>query len=331
MNGFETALKLSFWAAALFFMAACAQNIGGAPTEDKRQETVMVAFIGDQGIGWGARRVLELIKDEGAHAVLHQGDFDYKDNPAAWDGMISQILGPGFPYFASVGNHDKPRFRGPDGYQEMLERRLRLISGARCKGDLGVMSACTYRNLFFVLSGIGTIPRRPDEPRHIAFIRQQLAESGSEWKICSWHKNQRTMQVGDKQDEVGWAAYRACREAGAIIVTGHEHSYSRTHLMHDFENKVVASASPILRIAPGHSFVVVSGLGGGDIRRQRHGGPWWAAVYAKDHGAAHGALFCEFSGNSKGLARCYFKDIAGRIIDRFMIINQGGKPVVPSS
>ena len=35
-----------------------------------------VAFIGDQGLGPNAIAVLELIKDEGARMVLHQGDFD---------------------------------------------------------------------------------------------------------------------------------------------------------------------------------------------------------------------------------------------------------------
>ena len=40
-----------------------------------------VAFIGDQGLGPNAIAVLELIKDEGAQMVLHQGDFDYKDAP----------------------------------------------------------------------------------------------------------------------------------------------------------------------------------------------------------------------------------------------------------
>ncbi len=38
--------------------------------------------------------------------VLHQGDFDYKDDPDAWDQRINLVLGPDFPYFASIGNHD---------------------------------------------------------------------------------------------------------------------------------------------------------------------------------------------------------------------------------
>lgn len=62
-----------------------------------------VAFVGDQGSGAGARGVLRLIKAEGAGLVLHQGDFDYRDDPSVWDALITEVLGPAFPYFASVG------------------------------------------------------------------------------------------------------------------------------------------------------------------------------------------------------------------------------------
>ena len=61
-----------------------------------------IAFIGDQGYGVDARAVLNLIKSEEAQAVVHSGDFDYRDDPAAWDAQINAILGPEFPYFASV-------------------------------------------------------------------------------------------------------------------------------------------------------------------------------------------------------------------------------------
>ena len=65
-----------------------------------------VAFIGDQGLGPNAISVLNLIKDEGAQMVLHQGDLDYLDDPDAWDKMVSDVLGNDFPYFVSVSDHD---------------------------------------------------------------------------------------------------------------------------------------------------------------------------------------------------------------------------------
>ncbi len=85
---------------------------------------VTVAFIGDQGSGKNARAVLEMIKAQGADMVLHQGDLDYKDNPDAWDGLITEVLGDSFPYFVSVGNHDDDDWYGDRGYQAKLRARL---------------------------------------------------------------------------------------------------------------------------------------------------------------------------------------------------------------
>ena len=103
-----------------------------------------VAFIGDQGLTVGAKAVLQLIKDEGAQMVIHSGAFDYDDNPDAWDQQIDDILGPGFPYFASVGNHDILDESAWPSYQAKYQARLDMIEGAVCTGDLGVQSVCHY-------------------------------------------------------------------------------------------------------------------------------------------------------------------------------------------
>ena len=78
------------------------------------------------------------------------------------------------------------------------------------------------------------------------------------------------------------------------MATAHEHSYSRTHLLDDFETQSVASTSDTLVIDEGESFVFVSGLGGHSIRDQERDGPWWASIYTSDQDASFGALFCEF-------------------------------------
>jgi ankyrin repeat protein len=92
---------------------------------------VKIAFLGDQGTAEGdgedrerAPEVLQLVKAEGAHAVVHQGDFDYDHNPDAWDALIDDVLGKDFSYFGSAGNHD---VRMWDAYQKKLEDRARRI------------------------------------------------------------------------------------------------------------------------------------------------------------------------------------------------------------
>ena len=282
-----------------------------------------VAFIGDQGMGKYARRVLELISAEGAEMVLHQGDLGYGEPPEKWDALITDVLGADFPYFATIGNHDVDDWYGADGYQAFLQARLDRIEAARCSGDLGVQAFCSYRGLFFIQSGIGTLPDEPDHPDHIAFLKAELTGSKAPWKVCSWHKVQREVQLGHKPDEVGWAAYEACREAGAIIATGHEHSYSRTHLIDDFKSMSVASSSSTLHISKGRTFAFVSGLGGHSIRDQDRDGEWWAAIYTEDQDANYGALFCTFfEGGDLNRTSCYFKDIDGSIPDRFDVISE---------
>ncbi len=307
-------------------VVSCAPISETKPQSRESLQPVTVAFIGDQGINPDARAVLQLIKAESADLVLHQGDLDYGNNPTRWDAFITDVLGADFPYLASVGNHDR-LWHPPNGYQDKLQARLDRIDELNCSGDLGVESVCTFRGLFFILSGVGGRIAK-DDPDHVAYIRNQLAQTNSKWRICSWHRNQRLMQVGGKGDEVGWEPFKACREGGAIVATAHEHSYSRTHLMNNFETQSIASTANTLVIEEGRSFAFVSGLGGSSIRRQgRRDEPWWASVYTSDQDANFGALFCTFFVNSKpNRARCYFKDIDGNVPDKFELISKVKSP-----
>lgn len=293
-----------------------------------------VAFIGDQGLGPDSVAVLQLILDEGASMVLHQGDFEYTDNPEAWDQQINSVLGADFPYFASVGNHDVKAWAG---YQQKLIDRLGRISGARCTGDLGVNSSCTYQGLFFVLSGAGTLGSA-----HETYMRNELARDKSIWRICTWHKNMTMMQVGRKPDSTGWPVYEECKKAGAMIVTGHEHSYQRTKTLNSMEFQTIDpdwSLPNEIRVAQDASFVVVSGLAGRNIRNQDRCLPAdfpygckgeWASIYTSDQGAQYGALFCTFHVNGQpDKAHCYFKDIDGNIPDEFNLTSFMDSPPEP--
>jgi predicted phosphodiesterase len=312
-----------------------ATGIGGRPASAQgTPANFKVAFIGDQGLGSSSTAVLQLIENEGAEAVLHLGDFDYADNPQAWESQINAVLGSNFPYFAVAGNHDESEFYGAGGYQERIEARMNRL-GISWQGDLGAQSTFKYAGIFFVLTAPGVFGS--GNGFHDVYIRDRLAADNSIWRICGWHKDQRLMQVGGKSDETGWGVYEQARRGGAIIATGHEHSYSRTHLLSDMDNQIVASTSGTLRLArdlpgtgpdEGRSFAFVSGLGGESIRDQELDGPWWAAIYTSDQGANYGALFGEFNylGNPRR-ARFYFKDIDGFVADEFFVeVPETGSP-----
>jgi Calcineurin-like phosphoesterase len=298
----------------------------GGPSLPRTVETppgFRVAFFGDQGLLPSSRRVLELVRNEGAAMVIHLGDFDYMDDPIGWTELIDSELGPSFPLFAVVGNHDLARW---EGYKHLLQERLARVEGANCTGEYGVNAACSYRGLSFLLSGAGT-----KGSGHAGFIREALARDQAIWRICAWHKNQRTMQVGGKSDEAGWGPYEECRRGGAFIATGHEHSYERTKTL---SNMQAGSVDPVwrnpgeLRVGGGSTFAFVSGLGGVEIRGRCHPamppygcGREWASVYTSDQGATFGALFIDFNvDGDPRKAKGYFKNIDGEVIDQFTIV-----------
>jgi len=289
-----------------------------------------VAFIADQGLGPNSVSVLQLIKNEGAQMILHQGDFDYTNNPNAWDAQINDVLGADFAYFASIGNNDE--FSWTE-YQQKLQERLDRISDASCIGDLGVKSSCMYQGLFFILTSPGI-----QGSGHASFIRDELSQDNSVWRICSWHKNMNAMQIGSKSDETGWEVYEECRKGGAIIVTSHEHSYERTKTLLSIENQIIDPTWPDpnnVRLNENTTFVVVSGLGGKSIDKQKRCLPTsypygcndeWANVYTSNQGANFGALFCSFHvEGDPSKAECYFKDISGNIPDVFTITSFVGQ------
>jgi myo-inositol-hexaphosphate 3-phosphohydrolase len=307
---------------------------GGGETESE----LLVAFIGDSGYGADAQEVWRLIRDEGADAVLHQGDLSYgaEDDAAAreWRDTWQGILGADFAYFYSIGNHDSDAW--DSSYQPFLEETIQRV-GADCTPfDGAENAACTYRGLFFVLSGGG---ERGSEAGNTAFIESALSGDDAIWSVCSWHHNQREMQVGGKSSDVGWGPYEACKRHGAIVATGHEHSYSRTRTLVSFEAQLVDPSLPghdRLRVAEGATFAFVSGLGGRSPRDQERCLPdsfpygcngEWASIYTENQGAESGALFIRFGveGDARK-ARGYFKNVSGEVIDAFEVTSQVSTP-----
>ena len=210
---------------------------------------------------------------------------------------------------------------GWDGYQANLQARLERFNGtAYCDGELGVSFTCNYKGVLVAMTGVGT---RATPAEGAAYLASTLSAYPNIWQTCLWHKNQHLYQTGNKIDEVGWEVYETCREHGAIVLTGHEHSYSRTHLMSDFEGTVVASTDNTLVLEPGKTFAAVAGLGGKDIRNWDGGAeenPWWAVCAASDNGVNYGALLCTFNVNGDPrLATCSFTDVSGRVWDTFNI------------
>jgi hypothetical protein len=170
-----------------------------------------------------------------------------------------------------------------------------------------------------------------DDPRRIV---DRYAKDPHLWKVCAWHKNQTAMQLGGKGDWTGWGIYESCRQMGAFVVTGHEHSYHRTRtLSSTVEQQVDPACSDAKHVCvrPGAVPVFVTGLGGQSIRVQRRCLPTtypygchgeWAFVYTADQGARFGALFLTFNEGDPQRARGWFKNIDGQVVDEFELFAQ---------
>jgi hypothetical protein len=291
-----------------------------------------IAFIGDVGQGANQQAVLRLIKSEGAQAVLHQGDFDYNNNPTAFWGSVDAVLGPNFPYFVSIGNHDAAKWptTGDPSYSKMLKDRIARIGFTADDASLNAeMYSIVFKGLEVVFVGER---RGMGDDTYAPYIEKQLGSDNHIWKVCSWHRNMKAMQVGAKEDDMGWGVYEACRAHGAIIATAHEHSYERTKTLTSVRDQTVDPKSPDpnhLAVGPGRSFVFVSGLGGEGIRDQKRCLPVsppygckgeWAKIYTSNQSAQYGVLFITFNVNhDPSKAHGYFKNISGQIVDDFDI------------
>ena len=288
-----------------------------------------IGFIADTYITEDTMLLYRQMRADGAEVIVVSGDLDYIDFADGWDQLITKTLGASFPMLVSAGNHDYAIW--PE-YQAHLIRRWQAAAVTTCEGVPGVMHTCTWkgvtivqvapgvfnesRGLYRNLSGIG-------DADFVGYIRDAFAKYPSPWRICSWHKNQHLMQTGDKTDETGWGVYNECLRQGAMVMTGHEHSYERSYQMSSFQSQTVkTTANPSkLTLTPTDGIVVVQGLGGRGIRVDKvPQATWWAKKSNADTGATFSANICKYNvnGNAKQ-AYCYGKDLNRRIIDEYWI------------
>lgn len=303
---------------------------GGAPAPE-----VKIAFLGDSGMWDEFRANLQLIAQEGADFVVHEGDFDYDDDPDGFWAVIDELLGSSYPYFLSVGNHDAEDPPGPAdptewaGYAAHMSDHMDAAGVVLDDPDLSdQMWSTTFLGVRLVSVGLMGV----DHPEFAEFIGAQLDSTDPSWKVCNWHENQTAMQLGDKGNEMGWPVYETCRDKGAFIVTGHEHTYERTKTLVDMEAQLVDDTCPDpnqLCVGPGRTFAVVQGLGGVEVRNQDRCLPTtppygcngeWAFVYTSDQDATFGTLFVVLNaGGDPRLAHAYFRNIDGETVDEFDI------------
>jgi 3',5'-cyclic AMP phosphodiesterase CpdA len=142
---------------------------------------------------------------------------DYIDK---FEAPYAALLQAGVTFHAAIGNHD-------DAAQVYYE-----------KFNMGGKPYHTFRKADGVLGGVTgagvrffALDSRSFDPQQLAWLRDQLAESGSRWKICYFHHPIYTS--GRYQSGAG--SLRRVLEpillAGDVdvVLAGHEHFYERLH------------------------------------------------------------------------------------------------------
>jgi len=318
---------------------------------EETPEDLTIAYVADVALGPGldpfpssrTGMLYDVIKSEGAEAMVLSGDFDYKDCPRAFDDQISLHLGENFPVFSVLGNHDLFEYVQ---YSHVINNRLiRSNMSENCMGVAGSLSLCSFKGILIAQASPGIFPTFPwlfTYEEVSGKLEKLIGDYSSRWMVCSWHKNQNALQLGDKSSQAGWGVFELCQQKGAMIATGHEHSYSRTRLLDDVRHQTVSPLgnSSFIPLAPGRTLVFVNGLGGKDERPasrcETEGDcPYWAARYTAQEGAMPSALFCKYNyKGQKNRAYCYLKNINGEIRDEFTIdvsdMPQQPKPTGPA-
>ena len=218
-----------------------------------KQGSVRFAVIGDSGRGDQAQT--EVAQQMTAWRekfpfdfVLMLGDNIYPphlsdDFQKKFETPYRALLDKGVTFYAAIGNHDPDTELTYSGFNmegrryytyRRNERRLEGLAGAGVR--------------FFVLDS------RSFDPAQLVWLRDQLAHSGTDWKICYFHHPIYTSGRYTTTARFLRIAVEPILRQGAVdvVLTGHEHFYERLHPQH------------------GISYFISGGAGSlrkGDIRR----------------------------------------------------------------
>jgi predicted phosphodiesterase len=271
----------------------------GALALPVRDGSIRFAVIGDSGRGDQAqndvaRQMVAWREKFPFQFVLMLGDNIYdshtaRDYETKFEEPYRPLLDAGVQFYAAIGNHDDAaethyaKFNmGGERYYTFRksERRLEALVGAAAR--------------FFVLDS------RSLDPEQLEWFRQQLAASGSDWKIAYFHhplytsgryqRAARTLRLTLEPILIGGDV--------DVVLSGHEHFYER--------------------LIPQHGiFYFISGAAGslrpGDIQRSE--------LTARGYDRDYHFMMMEISGRE-----LFFQaiDRAGRTIDAGVISHKRG-------
>lgn len=204
--------------------------IGDSGRGDRAQHEVAA-----QMVAWRGRFPFEFVLMLGDNIYDRHTPQDYIDK---FDAPYAPLLQAGVTFHAAIGNHDDPaeifysRFNmGGRRYHTFrrTEQRLAGLAGAAAR--------------FFALDS------RSLDPDQLAWLRVELAASGSHWKIVYLHHPLYTSGRYVASARAIRLALEPILAAGGVrvVFSGHEHFYERTHPQNGIQYFVSGGAGSLRR------------------------------------------------------------------------------------
>ena len=254
--------------------------IGDSGRGDRWQQEVA-----DQMVAWRARFPFTFVVMLGDNIYGNSTAHDYE---MKFERPYKALLDAGVVFRAAIGNHDDP---AQIHYGKFNMEGRRYYTYRESERRLAGMAGAGVR--FFVLDS------RSLDPDQLTWLREQLAASGTAWKICYFHHPIYT----SGRYRAGARALRLVLEpilVGGdvdVVLAGHEHFYER--------------------LQPQRGISYFTSGGAGSLRR---GDIMPSTVHARGFDADYHFMLMEVSGNE-----LFFQAISrtGETVDAGVIVRPG--------
>ena len=220
----------------------------GALVLPKRDGSVRFAVIGDSGRGDRAqhdvaRRMAEWREKFPFDFVVMLGDNIYdrhtpQDYVDKFEAPYATLLRAGVEFYAAIGNHDDP---GQVHYEHFNMEGRRYYSFRKAEQRLAGLAGAGVR--FFVLDS------RSLDPPQLEWLREELSDSGTHWKIAYFHHPIYTSGRYRATARALRLALEPILVQGDVdvVLSGHEHVYERTHPQNGIPYFVSGAAGSLRR------------------------------------------------------------------------------------
>lgn len=326
-------------AALIIFSLGCTKisKDSPVPETETEEQSFKLAVVGDTGMNDDTKKVLQLVKESNAQALLLLGDLNYKvikedpeegevlysssDKASDYFEMLDSVFAEDFPIIPVIGDHDVDVWL--EEYGPKFEARLKKQDDyfeSETEG-VGVRSYFPYNGIDIIQIATG-FNKFGTQESNTDYIWQNTSN-----RICltMWHNNRWAFNAEDVADRASLEVFEEARRQGCLILNGHHHSYSRTFVFKDMiepENNAVDKTNPYT-IKDGQTMAIVAGTGGRGLFEIDQPNidmqDYWPFTYNENFGA----LFLNFTKTGDRLdnkVSAEFININNEIIDEFEIV-----------